>query len=75
MSYFRKTIRETHVKFCLLNVALENWQATLLDDLATVAQTKENEIYTNQKTALLLNGWPRTIAETMVTATKFMKFS
>ena len=24
---------------------------------------------------LLLNGWPRTIAETMATATKFMKFS
>ena len=28
-----------------------------------------------QKTTLLLNGWPRTIAETMATATKFMKFS
>ena len=46
-----------------------------LGDLATVIQTKANAIKTNQKTALLLNGWPRTIAETMATATKFMKFS
>ena len=47
----------------------------LLGDLATVIETKENAISTNQKAALLLNGWPRTVAETMVTATKFMKFS
>ena len=33
----------------------------------------ENAILTNQKTTLLLNGWPRTIAETMATATKFMR--
>ena len=43
-------------------------------DLATVIQTKENENYTNQKTAPLLNRWPRTTAETMATATKFTKF-
>ena len=29
---------------------------------------------TNQKMTLLLNRWPRTIAETMATATKFMGF-
>ena len=43
--------------------------------LATVIQTKENATLTKQKMALLLNGWPRTITETMATATKFMKFS
>ena len=46
-----------------------------LGDLATVIQTNENVILTNQKMALLLNRWPRTIAETMATATKFVKFS
>ena len=48
---------------------------SVLGDLATVIQTMKNAILTNQKTTLLLNGWPRTIAETMATATKFMKFS
>ena len=51
---------------------------SLLGDLATkdnAIQTKENAIWTNEKTTLLLNVWPRTITETMATATKFMKFS
>ena len=43
-----------------------------LCDLATVNRTKENAILTNQMLALLLNEWPRTIAETMVIITKFI---
>ena len=46
-----------------------------LGDLATVISTQKNAIQTNQKTTLLLNGWPRTIAEIMATATEFMRFS
>ena len=40
----------------------------------TLSYTKENATWTNQKTTLLLNRWPRTITETMAIATKFMKF-
>ena len=47
----------------------------LLGDPATVIKIMENAILTNQTTTLLSNGWPRTIAETMATAKKFMKFS
>ena len=36
---------------------------TFLGDLATVIQTNENAITTNQEMTLLLNGCPRTISE------------
>ena len=51
----------------------------IIDDLVTVIIiviiTKETAVYTNQKMTLLLNGWPRTIAEAMATATKFIRVS
>ena len=46
-----------------------------LGDLTTVIETKENAVQTNQKSTLLLDGWPRTIAKTIATAIRFMKFS
>ena len=46
-----------------------------LGDLATVIETKENVVSTNQELTPLLDWWPRTIAETITTATRFMKFS
>ena len=47
----------------------------ILGDLTTVIETKENAVKTNQESALLLDGWPRTIAKTIATATRFMRFS
>ena len=43
-----------------------------LGDPTTVAKTKSNA---NQMSTFLLNEWPGTIAKTMTTATKFIKFS
>ena len=47
----------------------------VLGDLATVIRTKKNAIQTNEMSTLLLNQRPRTIEETMVTATQFLEFS
>ena len=47
----------------------------LLGGLAADIRTKENGIQTNQMSALLLNERPRTIAETIATATELLKFS
>ena len=46
-----------------------------LGGLATVIETKENAVKTNRESTLLLDGWRRTIAETLPTATRFMRFS
>ena len=46
-----------------------------LGDLATVIETKENAVQTNQGSTLLLDGCPRTIAKIIATATRFLRFS
>ena len=42
----------------------------MLGGLAADVRTKKNGVQTNQMSALLLNERPRTIAETMATATE-----
>ena len=49
--------------------------STCLGDLAIVIKQKRMQFKTNQKTTLFLNEWPRKIAETMATVTKFIRFS
>ena len=46
-----------------------------LGDLAAVIERKENAVETNQEWTLLLDGWPTTIAKTIATTTRFMRFS
>ena len=45
-----------------------------LGDLATVVITRENTISAIQLSTLLVNGWPRAVAEAVATATKLVKF-
>ena len=47
----------------------------VLGDLAIVIETEENAVQTNQDSTLLFDWWPRTIAKTIATATRFMRFS
>ena len=47
----------------------------VVNDLATSKKKMKNAISTNQKSALLFNEWPRTMAKTMVTAKKVISLS
>ena len=49
--------------------------SSLLDGLNTVRKAKWNAILINQKSALLLNKWSRTVVKTMTNASKFHRIS
>ena len=60
--------------FLALNIKSIGRLEKVLGDLATVIK-KEDAVQTNHESTLLLDGWPRTITETIATATRFMRFS
>ena len=60
--------------FLALNIKSIGRLEKVLGDLATVIE-KEDAVQTNHESTLLLDGWPRTITETIATATRFMRFS